>query len=274
VNNDIVTLDFWTAGGIVQEITDETYKNWHETYIRCTTEKERVEAALSKAVSGLPGRGTFLDVGAGDGDLTFRLAKFFGRTCVVEPNKKVRGIFEQRGAEFLEGYFEKIDLGERKFDFILCSHVFWLVRRENQPEFIRKMYWHLNPGGKLAIIMVSPLGQSHDFYKKFFYGYNTTTHDILKDLHVMGLPAEVLPISFEFKTAVYEDFFNICKLFTLESWLHPVNVSDEAIKKDIGDVSEYTKRQLAGIEAFINDNCRRGGEYVMNEEVDVVLVQK
>lgn len=140
----------------------------------------------------------------------------------------------KHGAEYIDGYFENTDLRGRLFDFILCSHVLWLVRRKNQPDFIRKIYEHLAPGGELAIIMVSPLGQSHKFYKKFFYGYSTTTHDVSKDLHVMGCSAEVLPISFEFKTPVYEDLFNICKLFTLESWLHPANISDEKIKRDVG----------------------------------------
>jgi len=258
----------------MEEINDEVYKRWHETYIRCTTEKEKVEAALGRVVTGLNNRKAFLDVGAGDGDLTFRLAKFFKNTTVVEPNKDVRKTFEKKGVEFVDGYFEAVDLGKRSFDFILCSQVFWLVRREHQPAFIRKMFGHLSVGGKLAIAMVSPLGQSHDFYKKFFFGYSTTTHDILKDLHIMGLAAEVLPISFEFKTKSYNDFFNICKLFTLESWLHPVNLLDDRIRNEIGDVKEYTDKKLDEISRFIKANCFRNNEYTMNEEVDVLVVTK
>ena len=258
----------------MEQINDDVYKRWHETYIRCTTEKEKVEAALAKAISKLPKRESFFDIGAGDGDLTFRLAKSFKRATALEPNKKVKEVFEGKGVEFIEGYFETADLGKRAFDFILCSHVFWLVKRENQADFIRKMYGRLSPGGKLAIIMVSPLGQSHDFYKKFFFGYNTTTHDVLKDLHVMGLAAEVLPISFDFGTKSYDDFFNICKLFTLESWLHPVNISDDRIRREIGDVEKYTERKLQEISQFIKTNCSRNGEYRMNEEVDIVVVAK
>lgn len=258
----------------MEEINDEVYKRWHETYIRCTTEKEKVVAALDKTISGLKSRKSFLDVGAGDGDLTFRLAKHFKNTSVVEPNKNVRSAFEKKGAEFIEGYFESVDLAGRAFDFILCSQVFWLVRRENQPAFINKMLSHLSPGGKLAVIMVSPLGQSHDFYKQFFYGYNTTTHDVLKDLHVMGLAAEVLPISFDFKTKSYDDFFNICKLFTLESWLHPVNISNDKIRGEIGDVEKYTEKKLGEISRFIKSNCFRNNEYSMNEEVDVIVVTR
>ena len=136
------------------------------------------------------------------------------------------------------------------------------------------MHRHLAPGGKLAIIMVSPLGQSHEFYKKFFFGYSTTTHDILKDLHALGLPSEVIPISFDFRSRSFEDFFNICKLFTLESWLHPVKAGDDKVRREIGDVRKYTERKLWEISQFIEEHCHRDGEYRMNEEVDILLVPK
>jgi 2-polyprenyl-3-methyl-5-hydroxy-6-metoxy-1,4-benzoquinol methylase len=215
-----------------------------------------------------------LDIGAGDGDLTLRIAKLFKTTTALEPNCKVKDIFIGKNIEFVEGYFENTSLGLRKFDFILCSHVFWLIKREKQAEFIRKMIAHLSDDGKLAIVMVSPLGQSHDFYKKFFFGYNTTTHDILKDLHVMGITAEVIPISFNFGTESFSDFFNICKLFTLESWLHPLNISDDQIRNEIGDVERYTKTKLHEIESFIHSECHVGREYVMNEEVDIIVLTK
>ncbi|MFC1521904.1 class I SAM-dependent methyltransferase [Elusimicrobiota bacterium] len=258
----------------MEEINDDTYKKWHETYVGCTTEKEKVENALAKLIAASPKRDTFLDVGAGDGDLTFRVAKHFQNATVIEPNKQVRGIFESKNVEFIEGYFENIDLDKRTFDLILCSQVFWLVKRENQAAFIKKMHSHLAPGGKLAIIMVSPLGQSHRFYEKFFFDHNTTTHTILGDLHVMGLSAQVIPISFDFKSKSFEDFFNICKLFTLESWLHPVNMSDERIKKEIGNVERYTEKKLKEISQFIKDECHHNGEYLMNEEVDIIVVSK
>lgn len=255
-------------------INDDVYKKWHETYIRCTTEKEKVESVLTKTISKLSKHETFLDIGAGDGDLTFRVGRVFKHITAIEPNKQVKSVFEKRNVEFIEGYFEGIKLGERTFDFILCSHVFWLVRRENQADFIKKMHAHLSKNGKLAIIMVSPLGQSHDFYNRFFFGYNTTTHDILKDLHIMGLSTEVLPISFDFRTKSFDDFFNICKLFTLESWLHPVNISDEKIKNALGDVEKYTERKLQEISQFIKNNCYHNGEYIMNEEVDILVITK
>lgn len=258
----------------MEVINDEVYKKWHETYVNCTTEKEKVEAALTKVIAKLNKHETFLDIGAGDGDLTFRLAKHFKHTTVIEPNKKVRSTFKNKSVEFIEGYFENIDLDDRTFDFMLCSHVFWLVAREKQTNFIKKMHKHLTKSGKLAIIMVSPLGQSHDFYKKFFLGYSTTTHEILKDLHIMGLSAEVIPISFDFRTKSFTDFFNICKLFTLESWLHPVNISDEKIKKETGDIEKYTEQKLREISQFVKENCYHNGEYIMNEEIDVLIVAK
>ncbi|MFC1522661.1 class I SAM-dependent methyltransferase [Elusimicrobiota bacterium] len=228
----------------MEKITDDIYKKWHETYIKCTEEKEKIDAALTKVISRQNNRETFLDVGAGDGDLTARVAKHFTATTVIEPNKQVREVFEGQGMEFIEGFFENVDLGKRTFDFILCSHVFWLVKRPKQVSFIKKMHSLLSAGGKLAIIMVAPVGQPHDFYKKFFFRYDTTTHTILEDLHVMGLSSEVIPVSFNFGTDSFEDFFDILKLFTMQSWLHPVNLSDETVKKEIGDIEQYTVRML------------------------------
>lgn len=256
------------------EFGDAQYKVWHEIYVHSTTEKAKVVEALDGVIAALPSRSNFLDVGAGDGDLTFRISSRFARTVVVEPNAEVRANFESRGAEFINGYFEEADLGDSRFDLILCSQVFWLVKREQQAAFIQKMYEHLAPGGKLVIIMVSPLGQSHDFYEKFFYGYNTTTHSVLGDLHIMGLTAHVIPISFEFGTDNFEDFYSILRLFSVESWLHPVNVSDERIREDIGDIRAYTARMLAGIRRYINENNYRDGRYTMNEEIDVVVVTR
>ena len=255
----------------MEKINDETYKRWHETYVRCTTEKEQVGKTLSGVIKAMGRADAFLDIGAGDGDLTFRLAGFFKKTTVIEPNRKVEKVFTAKNIEFIESYFEKANLGARRFDFILCSHVFWLVRREKQAAFIRKMFRHLSPEGKMAIIMDSPLGQGYEFYKKFFLGFDTTTHDILKDLHVMGLAAEVIPVSLVFRSESFDDFFDICKLFTIESWLHPVNLADERIKKQTGDTGEYTRRRLAGMRRYIKAHCRRGGEYVMKEEVDIIV---
>lgn len=255
-------------------INDDVYKKWLEICIKSATGTEKVKNALGKIVFGLAKHKAFLDIGAGDGALTLSAAKFFEHSSVIDPNKKTKSVFEGRGIEFIEGYFENIDLGSRTFDFILCSHVFWLVKRENQANFIKKMYKHLSKNGKLAIIMISPFGQSHEFHKKFFFGYDTTTHDILKDLHLLGLPAEVIPVSFAFKTKSFEDFFNICKLFTLQSWLHPVNISNDKIKNEIGDVEKYTEQKLREISKFIKDNCYHNGEYVMEQEDDILVVER
>jgi ubiquinone/menaquinone biosynthesis C-methylase UbiE len=252
------------------EINDSIYKQWYETYIKSTSEKELVEQELIEIVQNLKSNSNFLDIGPGDGSLTFVISKYFQNTTVIEPNKEVRENFKINNVEFIQGYFEDIKLENREFDYILCSHVFWLVKRDKQKQFINKILNHLSPEGRSSIIMVSPIGQSHDFHKKFFYDYSTTTHTILEDLHEMGITTEVRPVRFQFKSKNFEDFFNICKLFTLQSWLHPVNVNNEQLVRDIGDIETYTNQKLKEIEEYIKKNCYKKEIYIMDEDIDIL----
>jgi hypothetical protein len=90
----------------------------------------------------------------------------------------------------------------------------------------------------------------------------------------MGLAAEVLPVSSSFGTKSFDEFFNICKLFTLQSWLHPVNISDDRVRREIGDVEKYTEGRLAEISLFIRENCFKDQEYRMRQEMDILVVSK
>jgi SAM-dependent methyltransferase len=258
------------------KFTTAMYKEWHEIYVRSTNEKDLVEEKIKALVlPALKNKGGFLDVGAGDGDLTFRFIRDFKHTTAVEPIAEVRKEFERKGVEFVNANFQDAPL-ERRYDFILCSHVFWLVERADQMAFMQKMHSLLNPGGKMAIIMVSPVGQSYDFYKRFFYNYDTTTHDIIGDLHRMDLPCSVIPVKFHFGSKAFDDFFNVCKLFTVESWLHPNKKSSQTmLKKDNVDIEKYTDQKLKEIESFIRENCvKPDGGFEMLEETDIIVVTK
>ncbi|MFH1728673.1 MAG: class I SAM-dependent methyltransferase [Pseudomonadota bacterium] len=261
---------------IAINFTSETYKKWHEKYVNATNEKDLVEKNIRKHIFPLiPEKSNFLDIGAGDGNLTLRFLKDFKKTTVVEPIKEVKDTFINLGIEFINLNFQDTEIND-KFDFILCSQVFWLVERTNQKAFITKMRNLLSETGKLAIIMVSPIGQSYDFYKRFFYNYDTTTHDILIDLHEMNLKAEIIPIKFSFGTESFDDFFDILKLFTVESWLHPnKKSSQEKLKKETIDIDSFTKTQLLGIEEFIKSNCKTiAGNFKMDEEIDIITVSR
>jgi len=258
------------------KFTNEMYKEWHTIYVNSTNEKDLVEEKVRKYIfPNLKGRHQFLDIGAGDGNLTFRFMKDFSHTTVIEPIAEVGNSFKDKKITFINNNFQDADL-TAKYDFILCSHVFWLVERADQMNFMKKMYSLLSPGGKMAIIMVSPVGQSYDFFNRFFFNYDTTTHDIIGDLHVLDLPCSVVPVKYYFGSKVFGDFFNVCKLFTVESWLHPnKKSSQEKLKREISDIDKYTEQKINEIEAFIRKNCLKSdGRYEMLEETDIIVVSK
>ena len=65
-----------------------------------------------------------------------------------------------------------IDLGDERFDLILCSHVLYYIPEGSWIQTVEKMYHHLSPGGCLIIVMQSPLGEVADFFNNF------TTYDV------------------------------------------------------------------------------------------------
>ncbi|HBM16252.1 MAG TPA: hypothetical protein DD381_07940 [Lentisphaeria bacterium] len=91
-------------------------------------------------------------------------------------------------------------------------------------------------------------------------------------LHKLGCTIEIMPYTSHIKTRNFEDFFSICKLFTLESWLHPVNLNDDEIQKKIGNKEEYTKIQLTEIEKYIrNELYSKASDEYQLEECEVII---
>jgi ubiquinone/menaquinone biosynthesis C-methylase UbiE len=256
-------------------LSGDIYKNWHQIYVKSSNEKDLVYKTLKNMLISMPTRKSFLDIGPGDGALTLLIKPFFDTTTVIEPNNHVADIFTSCGMEFINQSFEDCAIHPRKFDFILCSHVFWLIKKEAQPAFINKMYSCLEKHGKMAIIMMAPIGQCHELHTRYFYNYDTNSHEILKMLRQIGLPVTIFPLDVKFQTASFNDFLSICKLFTLQSWLHPVNISDEKINKDIGDVKGYTETKVREISDYINAFClKRNNTYAMEMAIDVLVVAK
>ena len=251
-----------------------TYKKWHGIYDRSSNEKSRTFKILERIFKKMPSRNSFLDVGSGEGDLTLRIKPFFGATVALDPNKYVDKVFKEHDIEFINKSFEDAYFGDRKFDFILCSHVFWLIKKDKQTSFIEKMRSLLSENGQMAIIMMAPINKCHEFHEKFFYNYDTTSYEILKIFHSLGLPATVFPVDVKFETDNFDDFLSICKLFTLQSWLHPVNISDEKVRKELGDISKYTEEKIKGIKEYINSFCKSGNKtYSMEMSINILIVK-
>jgi SAM-dependent methyltransferase len=153
---------------------DAEYQHQLSLFSECSTEKGIELVKTGMVIETLPRRERFLDIGAGGGHLTIPIAQQFDRTTIVEPNSRQAELFQRRcpGFRIYNDCWMDVDLGDERFDLILCSHVLYYIPEGSWMQTVEKMYRFLSPGGCLVIVMQSPLGQVADFFNTF------TTYDV------------------------------------------------------------------------------------------------
>ena len=167
------------------EMEDEAvFQKQLELFIRSSTDKRIELVKIGEVIADLHHRRRFLDVGAGGGDLTIPLAQTFHETTVVEPNTPQIEFLRRRYPQFKlhNTTWANADLGDDRFDFILCSHVLYYLDEEDWMPAIDKMRAHLEPDGRLAIVLQSPIGELADFYNHFAHF----------DVDILGLWRELI----------------------------------------------------------------------------------
>jgi len=162
---------------------DAEYQRQLALFVRCSTEKGIELVKVGEAIAGLPRRRSFLDIGAGGGDLTIPISQSFKETTVVDPNEKQAGFLRRRCPHFSvhNDFWEKVDLGSKRFDFILCSHVLYYIEEGHWLATLEKMYAHLEPGGRIAIVLQSPIGEVANFFNQFTR-YDVNILELWRDL--------------------------------------------------------------------------------------------
>lgn len=128
------------------------YEEAFRTFVSHTDQKIKALEWLNRFVSELPARNVFVDVGAGDGTLTIALKSNFNRSLAIEPNSK----FGQRlksiaGLEVIEKDLRKIS-GVPPADFVVCSHVFYLLDESLWLALTEQMMSWLSVTGHLVIV--------------------------------------------------------------------------------------------------------------------------
>ncbi len=148
---------------------DAEYLRQLHLFVRSSTEKGSELVKLGESIAALPRRRSFLDIGAGGGDLTIPVSQSFEETTIVEPNEKQAHFFRRRCSHFqiYNEYWERVDLAEKRFDFILCSHVLYYIPEGRWGKTIEKMHAHLAPGGRIALVLQSPIGEVAKFFNQF-----------------------------------------------------------------------------------------------------------
>jgi len=162
---------------------EKEYRRQLHHFVTSSTEKGIELIKIGEILSGLRHRRTFLDIGAGGGDLTIPLSGSFRKTTVVEPNARQVAFLRTQRPEFecIHESWEKVALADRRFDFILCSHVLYYISPGKWLPTVAKMHAHLEPGGRLVLVIQSPIGQVAEFFNAFTR-YDVPILDVWKSL--------------------------------------------------------------------------------------------
>jgi len=140
---------------------------------------------------------TFLDIGVGNGDLTKRFAQYFVNVTVVDKNKDSLNNVPDYLAQTRNMVIEKIDSSilnydlsvfDKKYDFILLSHVLYYIPFSQRLELVGKLYNLLNQDGLMVMIfnsggsrskLVRTFNQNFDDLedlRHFFYNSTSSTN--------------------------------------------------------------------------------------------------
>ncbi len=163
--------------------SDAEYQRQLTTFINCSTEKGIELVKIGEVFSELHHRRSFLDIGAGGGDLTIPISQSFEKTTIVEPNEKQVSFFHRRYPNFTvyNNFWEDIDLGPERYDFILCSHILYYIQEGRWASIIDKMYAHLESNGRIAIVLQSPIGEVATFFNQFT-SYDVNVLELWREL--------------------------------------------------------------------------------------------
>ncbi|NPU85500.1 MAG: class I SAM-dependent methyltransferase [Syntrophaceae bacterium] len=163
---------------------DGEYLRQLSLFVQSCTEKGIELVKIGELIADLNQRRSFLDIGAGGGDLTIPVSSSFESTTVVEPNELQAHRLRRRCPTFrvINDRWDNVDLGAERFEFILCSHVLYYVPEGTWLATIEKMHDHLEPGGRIAIVIQSPIGEVAEFFSRFAQ----------YDVNILGLWGELI----------------------------------------------------------------------------------
>ena len=134
------------------------YHDAFQVFLDHTDQKLKAREVLSDLIDRLPSRGVFIDVGAGNGQVTSWFTERFVRTIAIEPNASLRHDLERAcpAAQLIPGQILNANV-EASGDLILCSHVFYYIDASEWMRTLERLASWLAPGGLLVLVV-----QNHD----------------------------------------------------------------------------------------------------------------
>ena len=220
---------------------------------------------------------SLLDVGAGPGQITHKLARHFDTVEVMEPNPS---------PDYLAGYarsdppfavhpsptLEDATIAPDAYDLILCSHVLYHIDTSKWTECLQKLQAGLrNPTGRLVVALIAPRGPWYEFMCSLRPNHEVEMHtgtlrgklDELPNFKYRAYPQKV---SLTVPENLLPDFRNLVRLFSIADTWTP------AEWEELGDAGRAEAERK--VENFIQELCldKEGKEYRLEFDEDYVVV--
>lgn len=151
----------------------EDYHHAFQCFLDHTDQKHKAKEWLDSFVGALPERRVFVDAGAGNGKVTAWYTNHFDSTIALEPNPSLFDDLCEACPE-AEVHPDTI-LGSRlktSADFILASHVFYYIPKEDWLANLERLASWLSPEGSLVVMLQNAgsdcMGMLKHFHKKSF----------------------------------------------------------------------------------------------------------
>lgn len=251
-------------------------------------DKNIADVVRSRVLPRLGANPTPLDVGAGSGVVSKRLAPYFSQLTLVEQNPDQiaasRSELSELGATIFDGGFADFSSAE-KYDVVICSHVFYHVPRADWGTFIDRLLGFVRPGGVCVVVLVGgptdgaghtiaslPPEQgslpirwtTHDAMRKDFSDDAVNTEMFVTELATKEVPFEVVSTINTWDARTVDEMHAICRFVVFEDCLTPEQAAS------------MTEEQATALDARIRAHAQAcpysDGEYHLEMEDGVVII--
>ncbi len=217
-----------------------------------------------RILPGLRKQPSLLDVGAGSGLVSKRLAPHFGSLTLLEPNGHQIAGFQHEKARVVVDSLERYHSAEQ-YDFVVCCHVMYHVPLESWGGFIDRLMSFVRPGGHCLMVMTARRGPTYELCRDF-KEMEASSEEVVSTVRQLRLPHEVIATMAGFSTQTFEEMYTLCRFFVFEGC--------------------YTAEQLAAMSAdearridekirVHAERCRGAdGVYRLEQDEDFVLISK
>jgi len=149
-------LTTWVHRALRLFLSDFDINGLLGTYPMHVLSKEQWRTLLEQAIPDGVEQLRLLDIGAGRGDATARLAELFAEVTVTETSRTMAKRLRRQGFRCIEGDITHLDEQDENFDVVSLLNV--LDRCDRPLSLLAKVRTLLPPGGLLIVALVLPYG--------------------------------------------------------------------------------------------------------------------